>query len=89
MNSVFYSFNEEDFLYPVFRCPIRNIRTKIDGINSFNSAAFDDVFCLSDPEPELSTLISDPPGGCGFLDNRPLLSLSKITVQEVKYVISL
>ena len=23
------------FLYPIFRCPVRNITTKIDGINSF------------------------------------------------------
>ena len=26
---------EEEFLFPVFRCPVRNITRKIDGINSF------------------------------------------------------
>ena len=26
---------EEEFLFPVFRCPIRNVTRKIDGINSF------------------------------------------------------
>ena len=26
---------EEEFLLPVFRCPIRNITRKIDGVNSF------------------------------------------------------
>ena len=27
--------DEEEFLFPVFRCPTRNITRKIDGINSF------------------------------------------------------
>ena len=26
---------EEEFLFPIFRCPVRNITRKIDGINSF------------------------------------------------------
>ena len=26
------------FLYPIFRCPVRNITTKIDGINSFEES---------------------------------------------------
>ena len=26
---------EEEFLFPVFRCPIRNVTRKINGINSF------------------------------------------------------
>ena len=26
---------EQEFLFPVFRCPIRNITRKIDGVNSF------------------------------------------------------
>ena len=26
---------EKEFLFPVFRCPVRNITRKIDGINSF------------------------------------------------------
>jgi len=30
-------FDQNDFVLPVFRCPIRNITTKIDGINSFRS----------------------------------------------------
>ena len=28
-------FEEEEFLFPVFRCPVRNITRKIDGVNSF------------------------------------------------------
>ena len=26
---------QDDFLFPVFRCPVRNITRKIDGVNSF------------------------------------------------------
>lgn len=32
--------NVDNFLFPVFRCPTRNITRKIDGINSF---IYDDI----------------------------------------------
>ena len=38
INDTCYKFNADDFLDPVSRCPILNITTKIDGINSFNSS---------------------------------------------------
>ena len=31
----FFFLEEDEFLFPVFRCPVRNITRKIDGINSF------------------------------------------------------
>ena len=33
---------EQEFLFPVFRCPIRNIDRKIDGINSFRFSDLND-----------------------------------------------
>merc|ERR1712126_56566 len=36
-------FNQDDFVYPTFRCPIRNITTKVDGINSFSSDDLDSI----------------------------------------------
>ena len=71
-------FNEEDFLYPIFRCPIRNITTKINGINSFNFS-FGDSYCLSDEENVLSTL--DPDMSCGFLQKRAPFSQCKNNCQ--------
>ena len=35
-----FFFDEENFVFPVFRCPIRNITTKINGINSYTSQDF-------------------------------------------------
>ena len=42
-------FNLGGFVIPIFKCPIRNITTKIDGINSFKSDPRQDetVYCLS------------------------------------------
>ena len=38
---------QEEFLYPVFRCPIRNVTRKIEGINSFVFSDFlKQVECL-------------------------------------------
>ena len=38
INDTCFKFNADDFLDPVSRCPILNITTKINGINSFNSS---------------------------------------------------
>jgi len=54
--------DEEDFVYPIFRCPIRDITTKIDGINSFEFSSLVEGICLSDYENELSEL--DPTKEC-------------------------
>jgi len=40
-------YNEGDFLYPVFRCPIRDITTKIDGFNSFTSSSLTEGHCIA------------------------------------------
>ena len=61
--------NEDGFVYPVFRCPIRDIKTKINGVNSFNfSSLVDGGFCLSDPEDEQSEL--DPFAECRRFQRR-------------------
>ena len=38
-------FEEEEFLLPVFQCPIRNITRKIAGINSFQYSDFVKQVC--------------------------------------------
>ena len=38
INDTCFKLNQEDFLDPVSRCPIWQIRTKIDSINSYNSS---------------------------------------------------
>ena len=51
-------------MYPVFRCPTRDVTTKIDGINSFTFNPSDNFlgFCLTEPESEISTI--DPDRNC-------------------------
>jgi len=39
--------DEDDYLYPVFRCPIRDITTKINGTNSFEFNSLTEGMCLS------------------------------------------
>jgi len=39
---------EGDLTYPIFRCPTRDITTKIDGINSFEFTTLVDKYCLLD-----------------------------------------
>jgi len=43
-------YKEDDFVYPVFRCPTLNITTKINGINSFNSSSLVGGICIADNE---------------------------------------
>ena len=65
-------FIEDEFLYPVFRCPIRDIVTKINGTNSFVSYPIVGGglgYCLSDPSSESSPLDPDWEG-CTFLHRR-------------------
>ena len=38
INDTCFKFNADDFLDPVSRCPILNVTTKINGVNSFNSS---------------------------------------------------
>ena len=48
-------FEEENFVYPVFRCPVRNITTKFPGteINHFEeSLELTDGYCIANCEPE-------------------------------------
>ena len=62
-------FNQKDFVYPTFRCPIRNITSKIEGINSFKSDDLDNILTgglCQDPDaqgsdelPPISTNITD------------------------------
>ena len=62
-------FNQMNFVYPTFRCPIRNITSKIEGINSFKSDDLDNILTgglCQDPDaqgsdelPPISTNITD------------------------------
>jgi len=54
--------DEEGFLYPIFRCPIRDITTKIDGINSFEFTGLVQGICLSNFSDKLGPL--DPMKDC-------------------------
>merc|ERR1712106_151962 len=49
-------FDEDDFVYPVFRCPTRDITTKIDGINSFEFLPLVDGYCPTDTMDSTSPL---------------------------------
>merc|ERR1719481_927817 len=53
---------KDGFTYPVFQCPIRDITTKIDGVNSFPSLPIGEKICISDSSTELSPL--DPNINC-------------------------
>ena len=44
---------EQEFLFPVFRCPIRNITRKINNINSFIYADFAKEVLTINPEIDL------------------------------------
>ena len=37
---------EQEFLFPIFRCPIRNITRKIDGVNSFKYSDLNAQVCI-------------------------------------------
>ena len=64
-------FEEANFVYPVFRCPVYNITTKRDGINDFGLADLAEElltggYCVGkngemDPERECSPLFKAPP----------------------------
>jgi len=49
-------FEEDGFVYPVFRCPTRDITTKIDGINSFEFLPLVDGYCPTDSTDSTSPL---------------------------------
>jgi len=49
-------FDESDFVFPVFRCPTRNITTTINGVSSFIFADLNSGYCLSDPLDNTSPL---------------------------------
>jgi len=68
-------FEEEDFVYPVFRCPVRNITTKFPGtdINHFEeSLELTDGYCF-DMEAALAACNSTSPGDCNFRLLNPAL----------------
>ena len=74
---------EEEFLFPVFRCPIRNITRKIDGINSFFykdliTQQDDFGFCVAKGEDsENSSAILDPDRDCDYWERFSFLAPCK------------
>ena len=76
-------FNEDDFVYPVFRCPTQNITTKINGINSYPEIGLTEGLCPLDPMDPNSPL--DPNASCGPLERRPVFSQCKNNCPGGKY----
>jgi len=60
-------FEEDGFVFPVFRCPTRNVTTKINGTNSFPSLGLTQGICppleqnILDPNPPLDPNLEDCP----------------------------
>ena len=52
-------YDEDGFVYPVFRCPIRNITTKVNGVNSYPSLKLNEGLCPNDSEDATSDLNPD------------------------------
>jgi len=76
-------FNELDFVYPVFSCPIRQMTTKINGIISFNFTPSEVTagFCIKEdivPGTPEEDLVLDPNyDGCSSFNRRPPMSQCK------------
>ena len=73
--------NRDDFIFPVNICPIRNITTKINGINSFTVDKIDDLlksylYCTNNAEQQQDDLLPplDPYESCEFLQKRSAFS---------------
>ena len=49
-------FEEDGFVYPVYRCPTRSVTTKINGTNSYAWLQAGDGLCPSDPTDPTSPL---------------------------------
>ena len=45
-------FEQEGFVYPTFRCPVRTITTKRDGINDFMELELTAGYCEISPTAE-------------------------------------
>jgi len=70
-------FEEDDFVYPIFRCPTKNVTTKSeDGFNSFEFLPLVDGYCPVDPQDPDSPL--DPnKTDCSPFSRRPAFSQCK------------
>jgi len=68
-------FDEDDFVYPVFRCPILESTEKIDGISSYPVIGLTEGLCPSDPNDNMSPL--DPSKECDPLQRRAVFSQCK------------
>ena len=78
-------FSNTEVVYPINRCPIRNITTKIDGLNSYNASSDSDLiqsyeYCTNealqypgDLLPPLDPSIND----CNFFERRSAFSTCK------------
>ena len=89
LNGVLYEtcriLKQDDFVFPVNICPIRNITTKINGINSYTADDFNDLLksyslCsrpdLQEPGDQFPPL--DPnDDSCSFFDRRSSFSRCK------------
>lgn len=90
---------EDGFVYPVFRCPVRNITTKINGINSYQFQETTQGLCCKnmtcDPNdttcpdtcrlPMLSQCKNDCPGGRCLMGIISKLSYTNIFSPQLWY----
>jgi hypothetical protein len=70
-------FDESGFVYPVFRCPSREITTKKNGINSYPTIGLTEGLCLTDPNNPNSPLDADPEAICNPFARRPVFQQCK------------
>ena len=68
-------YDEAGFVYPIFRCPTRNITSKIKGINSYPVIAFTEGLCPTDGTDVTSDL--DPNKDCEPFERRAPFSQCK------------
>ena len=63
-------YRENDFVIPIFRCPVRNVTSKREGINDYLDIGLNDRLCPANPEDFDSDLDTDPTKECFFFIRR-------------------
>ena len=82
-------FDESGFVYPVFRCPTREISTKfgINGINSYPMIELTEGLCPTNPDDPNSPLDADPEANCSIFARRPAFQQCKNNCPGGKYFV--
>merc|ERR1712131_12288 len=84
--------NRDDFIVPVNICPVRNITTKINGINSYTVDKIDDLlesylYCTNNETQQADDLLPplDPDKSCKFFKKRSAFSRCKNNCIRVSF----